>query len=84
MRPNLEQRIKEPMFRRAQRRADSSRRIGGNSGAPVKLTDREIPLWSNVQAMKTALDTLSSPAGNDRARQRGEQLWAEYGAELGC
>jgi hypothetical protein len=40
--------------------------------------------WSNVQAMKATLDTLSSPAGTDAARQRAEQLWAQYGAELGC
>lgn len=40
--------------------------------------------WSNVQAMRATLDALSSPAATDAARQRAEQLWAQYGAELGC
>jgi TPR repeat protein len=40
--------------------------------------------WSNVQAMRTTLEALSSPAATDTARQRAEQLWAQYGAELGC
>jgi hypothetical protein len=40
--------------------------------------------WSNVQAMKATLDALSSPAATAAARQRAEQLWAQYGAELGC
>jgi TPR repeat protein len=40
--------------------------------------------WSNVQAMRATLDALSSPSATDAARQRAEQLWAQYGAELGC
>jgi hypothetical protein len=40
--------------------------------------------WSNVQAMRATLGALSSPAATDAARQRAEQLWAQYGAELGC
>lgn len=40
--------------------------------------------WSNAQAMKATSDALSSPAATDTARQRAEQLWEEYGTELGC
>jgi hypothetical protein len=40
--------------------------------------------WSNVQSMRATLDALSSPAATDAARQRAEQLWAQYGAELEC
>lgn len=40
--------------------------------------------WSNAQAMRATLDALSSPAATNAARQRAEQLWAQYGAELGC
>jgi TPR repeat protein len=40
--------------------------------------------WSNVKAMKATLDALSSPAATDAARQRADQLLAQYGAELGC
>jgi hypothetical protein len=40
--------------------------------------------WSNVQAMRATLDAFSSPAATDAARQRAEQLWLQYGAELGC
>ncbi len=40
--------------------------------------------WSNVQAMKATLNALSSPAATDAARQRAEQFWGQYGAQLGC
>jgi TPR repeat protein len=40
--------------------------------------------WSDVKAMKATLDTLSSPAASVAARQRAEQLWAQFGAQLGC
>lgn len=40
--------------------------------------------WSNVEAMRATLNALSSPVVTDAARQRAEQLWAQYGAELGC
>jgi len=40
--------------------------------------------WSNVEVMKATLAALSSPAGTAVARQRAEQLWARYGAGLGC
>jgi len=40
--------------------------------------------WSNVEAMKVALAALSAPAVAAAARQRAEQLWARYGAGLGC
>jgi hypothetical protein len=40
--------------------------------------------WTNVQAMRTTLDALSSSAATDAARKRAAQLWAQYGAELGC
>ena len=40
--------------------------------------------WSNVKAMKANLDTLSSPLATGAARQRAEQLWAQFGAQLGC
>jgi hypothetical protein len=40
--------------------------------------------WSNMKAMRAALDALSSPTATNAARQRAEQLWAQYGAELGC
>ena len=40
--------------------------------------------WTNVQAMRSTLDALSSPAATDSARKRAEQLWAQYGAALGC
>jgi len=40
--------------------------------------------WSDVKAMRATLDALSSPAATDAARQRAEQLWAQYGVQLGC
>ncbi len=40
--------------------------------------------WSDAKAMKATLDTLSSPAATPAARQRAEQLWAQYGPQLGC
>ncbi len=40
--------------------------------------------WSTVQAMKSTLGALSSLATTDDARQRAEQLWVQYGVELGC
>jgi hypothetical protein len=40
--------------------------------------------WSNVQAMRTMLDALSSASATNAARQRADHLWAQYGVELGC
>lgn len=40
--------------------------------------------WSDMKSMKTTLDALSSPSATDAARQRAEQLWAQYGQDLGC
>ncbi len=40
--------------------------------------------WTDVKAMRATLGALSSPAATDGARKRAEQLWARYGAQLGC
>lgn len=40
--------------------------------------------WSSRQTMRATLDALSSPTVTDAARERAEQLWSQYGAELGC
>lgn len=40
--------------------------------------------WSNAKAMKATLAALSTPTATPVARQRAEQLWARYGAGLGC
>jgi TPR repeat protein len=40
--------------------------------------------WSSAQAMKANLDTLSSAVATDAARQRAEQLWVQFGKDLGC
>ncbi len=40
--------------------------------------------WSNVKAMRATLDALSALPRRSAAQRRAEQLWAQYGAGLGC